>query len=364
MTPRVAHRVAVIGAGRIGRLHLGTLEAMKDRLQVVIVADPSQSACEAVRNEHGLETTLDWRAALEVPGVEGVVICSATPAHQEQVMVAASAGKHIFCEKPLAQSAKEALIAAEHVRASGVSLQVGFNRRFDPNFSVLAAKVASGTLGRTLLLRLSSRDPEPPPSGYPRGPGGFFADTMVHDFDLVRFVAGENPVEITCFAANLCDPEAGPAGDVDTASVLLRFPSGALCSIDTCRLSTVGYDQRVEIHGSLAGARAENCRPTTVIVSDGEGEHLDSLYRFFPERYGDAYRLEMEAFAEVLDGKAPQVDGRDGVWALALAELAYRSFQEHCCVEVSADDILTSNATNAAPDIAAKEHPSPSTARS
>jgi myo-inositol 2-dehydrogenase/D-chiro-inositol 1-dehydrogenase len=328
------HRVGLFGLGRIGLLHAKTITESVRRLQIVKAADPSAEA-RAQAAGLGIETVGSWEAVIEDPSIEAVLVCSATPAHEEQLLAAASAGKQIFCEKPVAASLEAARRAVEAAEKAGVVLQVGFNRRFDPGFAEIRRRLAEGALGQVLTLRITSRDPEPPHAGYPRGRGGFFSDTMVHDFDMARFILGEDPVELSAFASAGADPLAAPVGDVDTATVILRFPSGALGGLEACRVSAPGYDQRVEVHGTAGDLRAENLQRPNVVAFDVAGEHRPPFLHFFLERYAEAFRIEMERFADALEGAPPLVTGRDGIWAMVIAELATLSAEEHRVVAIS-----------------------------
>jgi len=328
------HRVGLVGLGRIGVLHARTIARSPGRLEIVAAADPSAEARQAA-SELGLDTVASWESIIEDPRIEAVLVCSATPAHEEQILAAAAAGKHIFCEKPVAATLDAARRAVQAAEKAGVVLQVGFNRRFDPGFAEVRRRVADGSLGSVLTLRITSRDPEPPHATYPRGRGGFFSDTMVHDFDMARYLLGEDPVEISAFASADADPLAAPAGDVDTATVILRFASGALGSLEACRVSAPGYDQRAEVHGTAGDVRAENVQRPNVVAFDALGEHRPPFLHFFLERYEEAFALELESFASALEGEAPLVNGRDGIWAMALAELATTAAEEHRVVAVA-----------------------------
>ena len=205
---------------------------------------------------------------------------------------------------------------------------VGFNRRFDPNFARLAEQLRGGRIGRLEVLSITSRDPAPPPLGYIRVSGGLFRDMMIHDFDMARWLMGEEPVEVFAAASVLVDPAIGEAGDVDTAIVTLRTASGALCQISNSRRAAYGYDQRIEVFGSLGALFAENVVESTVAFAGADGIVTDKPLRFFLERYAEAYRRELDHFiSSLVRGTAPLTGGADGVKALALADAAFESAQ-------------------------------------
>jgi myo-inositol 2-dehydrogenase/D-chiro-inositol 1-dehydrogenase len=316
----VSHRIAIVGAGRIGRLHAENL-ARVPGLELVAVADPEPG--EGV-------TVADWRELLERPDVDAVAVCSPTALHAEQVAAFAEAGKHVFCEKPIAADlagADQALAAAE---AAGIVLQVGYNRRFDRNFAAVRAAVASGRVGRPLIVRITARDPEPPSRSYlqGRGPGTIFVDTTSHDLDLVRFVTGEEIVEVSARGGSLVSDDARELGMVDTAVTTVVTASGTLATIDNCWVAAYGYDQRLEVHGSDGTAQAGNERRDTTVLADGAGFHTPALPYFFLDRYAESFVVELQAFAAALDGAPVPVTGRDGRAALAAAQAAALSAVE------------------------------------
>jgi myo-inositol 2-dehydrogenase/D-chiro-inositol 1-dehydrogenase len=322
------HRIAVVGAGRIGRLHAANLVRMP-AFDLVAVADPVTPglACEHLP---------DWRELLDRQDVAAVAICSPTALHAEQVEAFAQAGKHVFCEKPLAADlagADRALAAAE---TAGIVLQVGYNRRFDRNFAAVRAAVASGRVGRPVLVRITSRDPEPPPRSYldGRGPETIFVDTTSHDLDLVRFVTGDELVEVSARGAALVSDDARALGMVDTAVTTLVTSGGTLATVDNTWRSAHGYDQRLEVHGSDGNAQAGNELRDTTLLADAAGFHAPALPPFFIERYAASFLAELEAFASALEGGPVAVTGRDGRAALAAALAAAHSAQQGTVVRL------------------------------
>lgn len=318
------HDIALIGAGRIGKIHAGHIAA-SPRLRLARVVDPFADAAAAVAAEHGAAvSTLD--EALADPAIAGVVVASSTDTHLDYSLAAAAAGKAIFCEKPLDQDLARAEEAAARFAALDARMFLAFNRRFDPNFAALQARLADGAVGTLETLHIISHDPAPPPVDYIKVSGGIFKDMVIHDFDMARWLLGEEVTEVFSSASVLVDPAIGAAGDADTAKTILRTASGRLCMISSSRRSGYGYDQRIEAFGSKGMIRAQNQLETTVETWAESGAAADRFQNFFLDRYAVAYAREAEHFADILDGKAaPLVDYRDGVAALALAEAAARS---------------------------------------
>ena len=313
------HQVVLIGAGRIGRIHAGNA-ARHPRLKLAGVVDPVDAAATSRAREHRVPVT-SLEAALADPSVAGVVIASSTDTHLDYSLRAVAAGKAVFCEKPIDLDLARARAAAPAL--SDARLLLAFNRRFDPNFQALKAKLDSGVVGRLESLQITSNDPSPPPPGYVAVSGGLFKDMTIHDFDMARWLLdGEEIVSVYATGSCLVDPEIGKLGDIDTARCVLTTASGRLCVIANSRRSGFGYDQRIEAYCSGGMVRADNVVETSVQVWNEAGASADRFRNFFLDRYAEAYRREMDHFAEVLDGATPSVGYRDGIEALALAERA------------------------------------------
>jgi len=326
-------KLGLIGCGRIGRLHARNLMHRVPGARLLIVADSNPQAAREVASELGVEHTSDYREVL-ARELDGVLVCTSTETHRQIVLEACEAGKHIFCEKPLARTPEEVEEMLRAVRRAGVKLQVGFNRRFDPNFSALRKELASGALGKPLVLKITSRDPDFPSFDYLRVSGGIWVDMIIHDFDMARYLMGEVE-ELYSTGSVLLEPRLRELGDLDTVITVLRFRSGALGVIDNCRRAVYGYDQRVEVLGEKGVVEVPNPLPVENIRRDGEGSHLSKLYYFFPERYEASFVEEMRAFVKCLDeGGEPPVSGEDGRMALLLALSAQRSFREGRPVKV------------------------------
>ena len=318
------HDIALIGAGRIGKIHAANIAA-HPRLRLARVVDPFADAATALAAQYGAEvSSLD--EALADPAIAGVVVASSTDTHLDYSLAAAQAGKAVFCEKPLDQDHARASAAAPKFAACNARVFLAFNRRFDPNFAGLQARLAAGAVGKLETLHIISHDPAPPPVDYIKVSGGIFKDMVIHDFDMARWLLGEEPTEVFASASVLVDPAIGAAGDSDTAKTILRTASGRLCMISSSRRSGYGYDQRIEAFGSQGMIRAQNQLETTVELWNENGAAADRFQNFFLDRYAVAYAREADHFADIIDGKAtPLVDYQDGIRALALAEAAAKS---------------------------------------
>jgi myo-inositol 2-dehydrogenase/D-chiro-inositol 1-dehydrogenase len=313
--------IALIGGGRIGKIHAANAAA-HPALSLKYIIDPFADAAGALATRYGASaTTLE--AALADPAIAGVIVASPTDQHLAHCMQAAAAGKSIFCEKPGALRGARARPAAGALAKA--RLFVGFNRRFDPSFRALRQKLQAGAIGNLETLHIISHDPAPPPVSYIKVSGGLFKDMTIHDFDVARWLLAEPIVEVYAMAACLVDPAIGATEDVDTAKVLLRTASGRMALISNSRRSGYGYDQRIEAFGSGGSVRVDNLTTTTVAVWGEEGATRAPFQNFFLERYAEAYRLEMDHFAAVLQGEEPAVGFTDGIRALELAEAAGRS---------------------------------------
>lgn len=315
------HKIALIGAGRIGRIHARNA-ALHPGLELAGIVDPMQASAQSLAQEWN-STVISLDQALSDASIDGVIIASSTDTHLEYSLRAAAAGKAIFCEKPIDQDLARAKSAAKEL--GDARLLLAFNRRFDPNFQALKARLDSGVVGSLESLQITSNDPSPPPPSYVAVSGGLFKDMAIHDFDMARWLLGEEVVEVFAAGSCLVDPEIGKLGDVDTARTLLRTASGRLCVIANSRRSGFGYDQRIEAYASGGMVRADNVTESTVQVWGENGAAADKFQNFFLDRYAEAYRREMDHFVGILDGAKPSVGYADGVAALALAEAAAES---------------------------------------
>ncbi|MDP6932172.1 MAG: inositol 2-dehydrogenase [Myxococcota bacterium] len=318
-------KLGVIGAGRIGQLHAETLALRVPGAQLVGVADIHRTAAQTLAERHGAAV---MEAEALLASVDAVVIASSTDSHATFIEAAAAAGRHIFCEKPVDLSLERIDQALQAVAEAGVTLQVGFNRRFDPNFAHVQQQVRQGGVGDVHLVRITSRDPGPPPLDYVRVSGGLFLDMTIHDFDMARFLAGE-VTHVQATGAVRVDPAIGEAGDIDTAVVVLEHTSGAITTIDNSRKAIYGYDQRVEVFGSGGMVWAENNSAHRTGLADGAGLHAPRPLDFFMDRYTESYVRELTAFVQcVRDGSEPPVTGADGRAPVVIGLAAQRSMAE------------------------------------
>ena len=326
-------RFGIIGAGRIGKIHGGNVAARPDS-QVAYVADADPDAAAALAKATGAKVAA-VDAILASKDVDAVAICSPTDTHADLIERAARAKKAIFCEKPIDLDVERVRACLEVVRQTDATLMVGFNRRFDPNFASLRKRVAEGAIGALEIVSITSRDPSPPPLSYIARSGGLFRDMMIHDFDIARFVLGEEPVAVSAMGSALVDKAIGEAGDIDTAVVIMETKSGKVAQISNSRRAAYGYDQRVEALGEKGMVHAANVRETTVEWAGAHGFTSDKALNFFLERYEAAYRNELDAFVGAVSaGTKPRPDGEDGLMALLLADAAYRSWKTNQRVAV------------------------------
>jgi myo-inositol 2-dehydrogenase/D-chiro-inositol 1-dehydrogenase len=318
------HDIALIGAGRIGRIHAANV-GQTAGLRLKYVVDPVEAAARAVAKASGARVAM-LEEVLGDEAVRGIVVASSTDTHLDYSLRAISAGKAVFCEKPIDLDMARVRAARAQLAAPAARFFLGFNRRFDPNFRALHARLRSGKMGKLETLHIISHDPAPPPIDYVRVSGGLFRDMAIHDFDMARWLLGEEPVEVFAAADALIDPAIGAAGDVDTAKILLRTASGRICLISNSRRSGYGYDQRIEAFCSGGLIRAGNVSAGTVELWTEEGPQKQPFQNFFLDRYAAAYQAEMQHFAEIIEGVAePSISFDDGAAALALANAALES---------------------------------------
>ena len=317
-------RFGLLGAGRIGKVHAKAISA-DGNAKLVAVADAMAPAAEAIAAQYGCEVrSID--AILAAKDIDAVVICTPTDTHADLIEAFARAGKAIFCEKPIDLSLDRVKACLKVVRDTKAVLMVGFNRRFDPHFMAVKAEIAKGSIGVVEMVTITSRDPGAPPVDYITRSGGIFRDMTIHDFDMARFLLGEEVAEVSAQASVLVDPAIGTAGDFDSVQVMLRTASGKMALISNSRRATYGYDQRIEVHGAKGAVSAENQRPAMIEVATAMGYTRPPLHDFFMTRYTEAYAAEIATFIQAVLGKvAAAPSGEDGLAALALAEAALKS---------------------------------------
>lgn len=335
-TPKVI-RVGVLGAGRIGKIHAANIAARIPGAVVEAIADPNFAfAKELAEKLHVAKVYDDHRKVMEDPAIDAVAICSSTATHSQFMIEAAQAGKHIFCEKPVDHTLEKIDAAIAAVNKAGVKCQIGFNRRFDPNFKRIREYVSSGKIGDLHILRITSRDPAPPPAEYVKGSGGMFLDMTIHDFDMARYLSGSEVVEVYAAAGVLVDPAIGQAGDVDTAVITLKFANGAIGTIDNSRKAVYGYDQRAEVFGSGGMAASANNTPNAAVYSGADGVCSEKPLYFFLERYMDSFIAEMHDFIEaVREDKPTPVTALDGRKPVVIAMAVRKSMLENRPVKCS-----------------------------
>jgi len=317
-------KVAQLGAGRMGAVHARNAAA-NQRLDLVALVDPRPDVAEPLAAELGAALR-GFDEVLADPEIRGIIVASSTDAHLDNTLSALRAGKAVFCEKPLDLRLATLLAAKGELEAAEDRLFVAFNRRFDPHYRALKARIDGGDIGALESLHIVNHDPATPPPAFIPTSGGLFKDFTIHDFDLAPWLMGEAPVEVFAWASCLIDPQIGALGDVDTAKVLLTTATGRLCMISNSRRTGYGYDQRIEAFGSKGAARVDNVTNTAVSVWGESGAKADRFPYAFIDRYAGAYAAEMDHFADVLDGKAsPEAGLLASIASLELAEAAARS---------------------------------------
>ncbi|WDD94455.1 inositol 2-dehydrogenase [Burkholderia sp. FERM BP-3421] len=323
--------VAVFGAGRIGRIHAANL-ARQPGVRLRYVVDVNRAAAEALAAQHGAQhgaQAADLDGALGDASIGAAIVCSSTDTHADLITRAAQAGKHVFCEKPVDLTVERARACETAVERAGVVCMIGFQRRFDPTFEALKARLDAGEIGAPEMLVVTSRDPGAPPVDYIRHSGGIFKDMLIHDFDIFRWILDDEAETLHATGSCLSDPAIAEAGDIDSTAVTIRTRRGRLCQINTARRAAYGYDQRFEVLGSAGMLQAGNLRPTEVTAYSAQAVSSDLPEAFFLERYRDAYAREIAHFlAAVTRGEAVRTSIADGVKALELAEAATRSWRE------------------------------------
>lgn len=329
--------IALIGAGRIGKVHAQAIMTTIPDATLISVADFYASSAEALAKDYNVAFHTDNHLdAINHEGVDAVIIASSTDTHAPFMIDAARAGKHIFCEKPIAADLAKIDEALTVVESSGVQLQIGFNRRFDPTFARIKKAIEMDEIGTPQLLHIISRDPSPPPIEYVKVSGGMFFDMSIHDFDMARFLFGDVE-EIYASGAVLVDDAIGEAGDIDTAIITLKFANGAIGTIDNSRQAVYGYDQRVEAFGSKGSASNTNLYPDAVSISNAQRVERASLpMNFFLERYMDSYQIELQAFVDAIKNDQPvPVTGQDGRVPVVMAMAAKQALLENRPVRLS-----------------------------
>jgi myo-inositol 2-dehydrogenase / D-chiro-inositol 1-dehydrogenase len=325
--------IALFGAGRIGKIHAGNV-ARQAGVRLKYVVDMHAPSAQALAATHGAEVA-DTDTVLGDPSIQAVIIASSTNTHADLIIKAANAGKAVFCEKPVDLTVARSRESADAVKRNGVVCMIGFQRRFDPTFAALKARIERGEIGTPEMLVITSRDPGAPPVDYIKSSGGIFKDMLIHDLDVFRWIMEDEAEVLHATGSCLTDPAVAAAGDIDSTAVTLRTKRGLLCQINTSRRAAYGYDQRFEVLGSKGMLQAGNIRPTEVTAFTSNSVATDVPEPFFLERYRQAYAAEMAHFVDVVkNGGQPRTTIEDGVKALELAELATASWQRGMALEV------------------------------
>ena len=328
-------KFALFGAGRIGRMHAAIIAA-DPQAELTYVYDAVGAAAAEVAGKHGARIAPDVGAALGDKSVDAVLIASPTPTHVDLITRAAKAGKAILCEKPIDLDSKRVDQCRDEIRDCNVAIQIGFNRRYDPTHRAVAEAARSGEIGAVEQVIITSRDPGPPPAEYLKASGGLFRDMTIHDFDLARFMLGEEPVEVQAMGSVLVDPAIGGLGDIDSAMITLKTARGVLCTINNSRRAVYGYDQRVEVFGSKGMVCSDNPRPTAVTRTGAKATEVrDPLFNFFIDRYRDAYVAQLADFIDAVEHKRPpSFTFEDGRREQLLADAALESLNTGRTVRV------------------------------
>ncbi|HLR35470.1 MAG TPA: inositol 2-dehydrogenase [Tissierellales bacterium] len=329
-------KIGIIGAGRIGRVHTLSIKNFIPEVEIKAISDIDFSAAKEWAEEQGIPHAYeDYKDILKDTEIDAVLICSSTDTHAQIAIEAAESGKHIFCEKPVDLSTEKVEAVLEAVDKADVKFQVGFNRRFDHNFAKVKELIDSGELGDVHIVKITSRDPEPPSPEYAKVSGGMFLDMTIHDFDMARFLTDSEVKKVYVAANCMIDPAIGEAGDVDTAVITLKMEDGSICVIDNSRKAAYGYDQRVEVFGSKGKVEVENDTPSTASWSTSEGVFCEKPKYFFLERYIDSFGDEIKSFIDsIINDKDTLVTGIDGLKPIEIGLAAKRSHEEGKPIEL------------------------------
>jgi len=330
---------ALFGAGRIGVMHAANIAA-NPRARLAYVYDVNEAAARACAAKHKAKVAPSVDAVLKDKSVDAVLIASSTPTHVDLITASAKAGKAIMCEKPIDLDIKRVERCRKDIAMTGVPIQIGFNRRYDPSHRAVRDALRKGEIGALELLVITSRDPGLAPVAYLKTSGGIFRDMTIHDFDLARFMLGDDEVaEVFAAGSVMVDQAVGELGDVDTAMVTMKAESGALVHINNSRRAVYGYDQRVEAFGAKGMVQSDNLRASTLTRYGAKStDAKEPLLNFFIERYARAYLDELNEFIDAIaKKKQPSVGFEDGRRALILADAAWASLKSGKAVRVKYD---------------------------
>ena len=332
-------KIGIIGAGRIGKVHLESISYHVKNATVTAMADPfmNEETEKLIRSYGVSKVTKDYKDILNDKDIDAVLVCSSTDTHAAISIEAINAGKHVFCEKPVDHSIEKIQAVADALKEHpDIKFQVGFNRRFDHNFAAIRKAYDDGKIGEAHILKITSRDPEPPNPAYIKVSGGIFLDMTIHDFDMACFLTDSDVEELYVNSAVLVDPAIGEQGDVDTAIITMEMANGALAVIDNSRKAAYGYDQRAELFGSKGMVATSNDTVSSAVISNADGVTGEKPLFFFLERYMGSFSEEMRQFTEaVINDTEVPVGIHAGLQSVKIGLAARKSVEEHRPVKIS-----------------------------
>lgn len=332
-------KIGIIGAGRIGKVHLESISYHVKNVTVTAMADPfmNEETEKLIRSYGVSKVTKDYKDILNDKDIDAVLVCSSTDTHAAISIEAINAGKHVFCEKPVDHSIEKIQAVADALKEHpDIKFQVGFNRRFDHNFAAIRKAYDDGKIGEAHILKITSRDPEPPNPAYIKVSGGIFLDMTIHDFDMACFLTDSDVEELYVNSAVLVDPAIGEQGDVDTAIITMKMANGALAVIDNSRKAAYGYDQRAELFGSKGMVATSNDTVSSAVISNADGVTGEKPLFFFLERYMGSFSEEMRQFTEaVINDTEVPVGIHAGLQSVKIGLAARKSVEEHRPVKIS-----------------------------
>ena len=332
-------KIGIIGAGRIGKVHLESISYHVKNAMVTAMADPfmNEETEKLIRSYGVSKVTKDYKDILNDKDIDAVLVCSSTDTHAAISIEAINAGKHVFCEKPVDHSIEKIQAVADALKEHpDIKFQVGFNRRFDHNFAAIRKAYDDGKIGEAHILKIPSRDPEPPNPAYIKVSGGIFLDMTIHDFDMACFLTDSDVEELYVNSAVLVDPAIGEQGDVDTAIITMKMANGALAVIDNSRKAAYGYDQRAELFGSKGMVATSNDTVSSAVISNADGVTGEKPLFFFLERYMGSFSEEMRQFTEaVINDTEVPVGIHAGLQSVKIGLAARKSVEEHRPVKIS-----------------------------
>ena len=329
-------KIGIIGMGRMGKIHLNNLTHKIENVEVVAVVTRGKEGQQFALSKGIVDVSDSIDIILNNNEIDAVIICSPNSTHADYALQIAKSGKAIFCEKPIDMSLEKANRVINQISEFGVPIMIGFNQRFDYNFSKVKEQVSNGAVGEIRSLRITSRDPQPPPISYIKESGGLFRDMTIHDFDLARFIMNSEVEEVFAYGVCLIDENIEKAGDIDCATVVLKFKNKAVCTIENSRDTNYGYDQRMEVFGSKGMLNVNNPLKSDVVSVTNSGTSTDVNLDFFIDRYEKSYLEELSSFIDALKNKKPMaVNGSDGIQAMIIAEAANSSLKENRPIKIN-----------------------------